>query len=255
MADTTTTPTTTGGGGFPWDAAQTGLDFGVNLYNMFKGNQNATKGLDYATRVLGQARDARNNMQRGTSAQWAPYQTIGLGALPALAQMAGQQPGHTTAPQSRSLIPGMTTGAGADGSYTPPVNMGAMFDPTMMQSLLNQMPRPTTTPNPMTQEEQGGPQPGPQDSTGIRNATTGGRDGGLVVRPDEKAYVDNWLATNPGQDFTDADLHGIRNLNTAKSLGLSEAQWNGLTPQDQKHFLQGGLPQQIILNRLFGGRR
>ena len=261
MADDATT--TQHGNGFPWEAVQTGLNFGVGALNSIQDAHARRAAYDYTQRMLDQMRQRREATQRGISAQWAPFQTLGYGAMVPLASLAGQGPGRFTPPTSRSLIPGIGAPASAPqgGGYTPPapLNLAALFDPTMLQTLKNQLPAATTTPQTQTLEELGGPTPGPQDASGLRNTVTGGRDGNLTVRgPEETAYVNQWLADNPNRNFTDADLHGYRNEKTAQGLGFSSAEWNALSPADQKAILNGSLRGQQILiqrQRAQGGHR
>ena len=226
-------------------AGQTALDFGMKALNAVADAHARTKALDRTLPLLAKQRQAQIGYGNQIAAQWAPMQELGYGALVPLAQMAGQAPaGQVNFRRTHSVLPGVDAGAGPGYAAAPGADMPHTMDPAMLSSIQSLIPRAGTPFAPLQAGEVNlhdliASIPGADDSTGIRNMTTGGRDGSLVARtPAESAYIDEWLAAHPGEVFTDAQLHGYRNQQTARQAGLTDAQWSGLAPEYQKWLLQ-----------------
>ena len=218
-------------------AGQAALD----IYGGVTGQHAAQRAAEQQQRAAQRGIDYRQAIQSGISGQYNPYQQLGYGALMPLAALAGQRAAPVQAPQGHSFLASSPAygptyqGQGGGGMPLSQVGSGGQTpDWSFLQHATQQ-----------TQQQllqMSGAQPGPQDASGIRNTTTGGRDGNLVVQgPAETAYVNQWLAANPGKNFGDADLHGYRNEQTAQTLGFSPAEFTALAPHEQKALMQGGL--------------
>ncbi len=192
---------------------------------------------DQLTDALANQMRVRQAVQAGIAAQYAPYQQVGYGSLMSLGALAGQRAGQMQPPQGRSFLASSPaygpTYQGPQGGGYPLAALGsgaAAPDWSAMEQATRQ-----------AQSGLGsygvGEMPG-QATSGARMQLTGGRKGDLRLQgPEETAYAEQWLAANPGRAFTDADLHDYRNEQTARAMGLTSAQWNALSPRDQKALL------------------
>ena len=230
-------PTPPQGGPSPWGYVAQGVG---DIVGGVIGAHAAQRAAEQQQRAAQRGIDYRQNIQRGISGQFNPYQQLGYGALMPLAALAGQRAPSFQMPQGRSFL-------AAAPSYGPPPSSQGPPSGGMPLATLGSGGAPpdwsflqhATQGAQEHLPEMSGPTPGVQDSGGARNALTGGRKGDLVLHgPAETAYADKWLAENPGKNFGDADLHGYRNVQTAVTNGYTVDRWNAVSPANQKKLLK-----------------